>query len=98
MSTGEVSHLRYSERTACPMVLLKWPIGGPSSILDKSVGDAGDELAGVTNVTAVVGGGAHLIAGIVVLETDGREKGVAKGAHDRRAESERRKAESPGPG
>jgi hypothetical protein len=32
----DVLHLRYSEQTACFMVLLKWPIDGPSSPLAKS--------------------------------------------------------------
>jgi hypothetical protein len=32
----DVLHLRYSEQTACFMVWLKWPIGGPSSILARS--------------------------------------------------------------
>jgi hypothetical protein len=31
----DVLQLRYSEQTACFMVLLKWPIGGRSSILTK---------------------------------------------------------------
>src|SRR5262249_37759156 len=33
---SDVLHLRNSEQTACFMVLLKRPIGGPSSILIKS--------------------------------------------------------------
>src|SRR5215471_18423141 len=33
---ADVLHLRYFEQTACFTVLLKWPIGGASSILTKS--------------------------------------------------------------
>ena len=33
---ADVLHLRYSEQTACFMILLKWPVGGPSSILTRS--------------------------------------------------------------
>jgi len=32
----DVLKIRYSEQTPCFMVWLKWPIGGPSSILTKS--------------------------------------------------------------
>jgi hypothetical protein len=55
----DVLHLRYSEQMACFMILLKWPIGGPSSILTRSgksskTVDATHPDLGVVNAAAVL--------------------------------------------